>query len=82
MTQTDLRVQTKNWAPQSVKKATLTVFWDMNGPMTIGFQVKNAAIYNASYYQFSAQNSAYLWNCPSGSLSLSLYIYIYIYKYI
>ena len=42
-------------AQRSVKKVMLTVFWDMNGPITIHFLEKGATVNSASYCQLLRQ---------------------------
>ena len=42
----------------------LTVFWDMNGPISIDYIEKGATVNSTSYYPLFRQNSSYLLKDP------------------
>ena len=57
-------VKTKFRVQQAVKKAMLTVFWGMKGPIIIDFFEKAATVNNVFFCQIQKQNSPFLLNDP------------------
>ena len=57
-----LELKKKFHVQWSVKKIMLTIFWHMQGPITIDFFEKGTTVNSAFSCQFFRQNSLYLLN--------------------